>query len=246
MADGHGAPLVGGVGGDALHQLIQCLLHGEGLSQLADLTLRGGPAQQLDFQGAGDHRLQLGEPPVFPQVVQRLQHKQGLHLVDELFHLPDHLFKGHAGGGQLLDLQSGQHLAGGGGTGVEYVDIALRLLLLQQDAGLFRAVVGAAEQSGQGNHIDVLPLLSLVCVQVGLGRGTGGGGCVLALAHGPEQVRLVQGVVVHKDAPVGVDGERNLHKAGVLAHLGRQVTAAVHYDLKTHALHLQTSFLKRN
>ena len=51
------------------------------------------------------------------------------------------------------------------------MDIALRLLLLQQDAGLFRAVVGAAEQSGQGNHIDVLPLLSLVCVQVGWGEG---------------------------------------------------------------------------
>ena len=29
------------------------------------------------------------------------------------------------------------------------MDIALRLLLLQQDAGLFRAVVGAAEQGEQ-------------------------------------------------------------------------------------------------
>ncbi len=55
------------------------------------------------------------------------------------------------------------------------MDVALRFLLFQQDPGLDRAVVGAAEQGGQGDHIDVIRA-ALVGVQIALGGGAGGGG----------------------------------------------------------------------
>ena len=50
------------------------------------------------------------------------------------------------------------------------MDVPLRGLLLQQGLGLLGAVVGAAEQCGEGHHIDVL-LLPLIGVQIALGRG---------------------------------------------------------------------------
>ena len=137
-----------------------------------------------------------------------------------------------------MDGHSHQQLPGGGGAGVEHVDVHLRVLLLQQDAGLFGAVVGAAEQGSQGDHIHVAG--ALVGVQIGLGGGAGGGGRVLALAHGPQQVRLVKGLIVHKGAAVGGDRQRHLDKNGVLQHGGGQVAAAVDYNFKTHVFHLQT------
>ena len=93
------------------------------------------------------------------------------------------------------------------------MDVALRFLLFQQDPGLDRAVVGAAEQGGQGDHIDVIRA-ALVGVQIALGGRAGGGGGVLALLHGPQQVAPVQGGVVHEGAVLHPDGQRHFHKAG--------------------------------
>ena len=121
-----------------------------------------------------------------------------------------------------------------------YVD--LRALLLHQDTGLFSAVVGAAEQGGQGDYIHVVR--PPVGVQIGLGGGTGGGGSVIALAHGPQQVGLVEGLIVHKGAAVGKNGQGHLHKDGIPQHGGGQIAAAVYYNFKTHVFHLQTWFFK--
>ena len=95
MANHQGAAHVGGIGGDLIHHFGQRLLDGKGLTVLADFPLGGGAHEQLDLQCPGDYRLELGEPAVFPQVLQALQHKQGLHLVDELLHLGDHPLEGH-------------------------------------------------------------------------------------------------------------------------------------------------------
>ena len=130
-----------GVGSHPVHHLSQGLLGGQSLTQLADLALRRGPHEELDFQCPGHHRLQLGQPPVFPQVFQGFQHKQSLHLGNELLHFPHNMLEGHTGGGKLPDFQCYQHLSGGGGTGIEDVDVDLRVVLLQQNPGLLRTVM---------------------------------------------------------------------------------------------------------
>ena len=211
-----------------VHHFGQGLLHGQRLPQLADLPLRRSAHEQLDLQRSGDHRLQAGQAAVFPQVFQGLQHKHGLHLIDELFHLPHHVLEGRTALGQLPDLQGHQHLAGGGGAGVEHIDVLVGVILLHQHPGLFGAVVGAAEQGGQGDHIHVLLLRALIGIQIALGGGTGSGGGLLALLHGPQQIGLVKGLVVNKAAPVGADGQRHLYEAWVLQHLAGQIAAAVH------------------
>lgn len=121
------------------------------------------------------------------------------------------------------------------------MDVDLGVVLLQQHPGLLGAVVGTAEQGGQRDHIDVLRAAA-VGVQIGLGGGAGGGGGGLALLHGPEQVGLVEGLVIHEGAAVAADGEGHLDKAGVVLHLGGHFAAAVHDDFKTHIFHLQTWF----
>ena len=71
--------LIGGHHGD---HLTQGLLYGEGLTPLADLTLRGGAHEQLDLQRVRHNGLKSGKPAVFAQVVQILQDKEGFHLAD--------------------------------------------------------------------------------------------------------------------------------------------------------------------
>lgn len=118
------------------------------------------------------------------------------------------------------------------------MDVAFRGLLLQQCLGLLSTVVGAAEQRGEGHHIDVL-LPTLIGVQIALGRGARGGGGILTLLHGPQQVRLVKGLIIHEHAPVHLDGHGDPHETGLFFHLGGQIAAAVHNDFETHIIHLQ-------
>mgnify|MGYP006922468776 CR=1 FL=1 len=61
-----------------------------------DLPLPGGAAQQLHPQRPGNQGLHLGQPPVFAQIVQILQDKEGLHPADIGLHPLHHLVKGHA------------------------------------------------------------------------------------------------------------------------------------------------------
>ena len=238
MGDAQGAAGVLLIGGHHGDHLAQGLLHGERLAPLTDLALRGGAHEQLDLQRVRHNGLEPGEPAVLAQVVQILQDKEGLHLVDIAGGPADYRFEVLAGRGQLLNLQRGEHLAGGGGAGVEDMHAGLRVLLQVHGPGLGGAVVGAGEQGGEGDHIDVVRA-ALHGIQILSGRGTGGGGGLLALLHPPEEGRLVEGGVVGHHGVPHPDGEGDADKTAASEHGGRQVTAAVHDNFKTHIINLQ-------
>ena len=139
--------------------------------------LGGGTHEQLDTQSAGDQGLNLGEPAVFPQIVQGFQHKISLHLIDIAGHLADHGGEIHARLGQLLDLQGHQHLSRRGGAGVEDVHIGVGVVLQPEAPRLGRRVVGAGEQGGKGDHVQVVGT-AVKSLQILDGGGTGGLGAV--------------------------------------------------------------------
>ena len=111
------------------------------------------------------------------------------------------------------------------------MDAGLRVFLQPQGPGLGRRVVGAGEEGGQGDNIQLLrPAVERV--QILGGGGTGGVGRFRALAHGIEQVPAVQTGAVH-DGPVPyVDGQGHADEIAAVELGGGQVAAAVHDDLK--------------
>lgn len=100
------------------------------------------------------------------------------------------------------------------------------------------AVVGAGQQGGESDHIDVV-CAALHGVQILSRGGAGRGGGLLALLHPPQQGGLVKGGVVGHHGVPNPDGEGDADKASAAEHGGRQVAAAVHNDFKTHIINLQ-------
>ena len=107
-------------------------------------------------------------------------------------------------------------------------------VILQPDAaGLGRRVVGAGQQGGEGDHIQVVRP-AVKGLQVLHGGGAGGLGSGLTLLHPPQQLSLIKGVVIHDGVVAHPDGQRHLDKA-LLPELGRrQIAAAVDNDLERH------------
>ena len=77
------------------------------------------------------------------------------------------------------------------------MDVDVGLFLLHQQPGLLRAVVGAAEQSRQRDHIHIVHPAA-VGVQIALGRGAGGAGSLLGSRHAGNQILRCQHAVVLK------------------------------------------------
>ena len=91
----------------------------------------------------------------------------------------------------------------------------------------------AAEQGGEGDHVDVA--LSLpVCLQIVAGRGAGGGRGVLALVHGVDEQAGVQALVIDVILSAHTDGKRDRAEHWVGPHFGGQIAAAVNDDGKAH------------
>ncbi len=112
------------------------------------------------------------------------------------------------------------------------------VLLQVHGPGLGGAVVGAGQQGGEGNHIDIVRA-ALHGVQILSRGGAGGRGSLLALLHPPQQGGLVKGGVVGHHGVPNPDGEGDADKASAAEHGGCQVAAAVHNDFKTHIINLQ-------
>ena len=233
------------VGGHNVRQLVQRLLDGQGLGVLLDLALRGGAHHQLHPQRSSDQRLHPGQTSGLAQHVQVFQHEQGVHLGDILFHLGHHLSKGHAGRGQLGDFQSDEGLTSGGRAGVKHPDVALGVLLHKHLGGLPRAVVGAGEQSGEGDHINV-SIHRLKGVQIVRRRGTGGVGGLLAHGHGIHQGLRYQGVIIPELVLTHIYGQGNTMENAGPEQFGAEVAAAIDNNFKTHKQKPLISFLQLN
>ena len=96
--------------------------------------------------------------------------------------------------------------------------IGVGVILQPEIPGLGRRIVGAGEQGGEGDHIQVVGA-AVEGLQILNGGGAGGLGGRGALLHPPEQVALVKGGVVHHDVLSHPDGQRDADKA-VLPELG--------------------------
>ena len=92
-------------------------------------------------------------------------------------------------------------------------------MVLQPEAPrLGRRVVGAGEQGGKSDHVQVVGT-AVKSLQILYGGGTGGLGGRGALLHPPEQGTLVKGGIVYHDMLTYPDGQRDADKA-VLPELG--------------------------
>jgi hypothetical protein len=70
-------------------------------------------------------------------------------------------------------------------------------MLLQPDLpGLLGAVMGAGQQGGEGDHVQLVGA-AVKSVQILGGGGAGGLRSALAFLHPPQQLRLVKGGVIH-------------------------------------------------
>ena len=124
----------------------------------------------------------------------------------------------HARLGQLLDFQGHQNLARRGGAGVEDVHIGVGVVLQPEAPRLGRRVVGAGEQGGKSDHIQVVGA-AVKRLQILDGGRAGGLGSRGTLLHPPEQGTLVKGGIVYHDMLTHPDGQRDADKA-VLPELG--------------------------
>ena len=223
------------------HQLVQRLPDGQRLSMAHDLPLGGGPHHQLHPQRPGDQGLHPGEPPRLAQDVQIFQHEQGVHPGNAPLHLRHHLAEGHPRPRQLGQRQGDMGLPGGGGAGVEHMDIPVRMLLPEDLGGLPCAVVGAGQQRGQGDHVNV-PLRRLIRRQIFRRGGAGCVGRLLAHGHGVHQLLGAQRLIVTELAVPHVDGQGDALIDPGGQHVRAEVAAAVNNDFETHTQKLQTSF----
>lgn len=217
---------------DPAHHLRQSLAHGEPLSQLLDLPLPGAAHQKLHPQGAGDQGLHPGHAAVFPQIIQILQYKHGMHPGDIRLHRLHHPLEGLPRRGQLVNQQGDLGLPRRGGTGIEHMDVAPSPLLPVDGPCLHSHVVGAGQRGGQGDDVGILPLLKLL--QILAGSGTGGPGRFAATCHQIQQGLLVKALIVHDDLAAHMDGQRDLHKPVAGQEQRGRVSTAVADDLVCH------------
>lgn len=96
-----------------LHHLLQRLLDAPALIYFHNHAMISRH-DRFNVQCARKNRRQSRQPPVLLQRVQILQNKIRLHMIPELIHTGNNLFKGSAGLRQLLNLKSNQALAAAG------------------------------------------------------------------------------------------------------------------------------------
>ena len=119
----------------------------------------------------------------------------------------------------------------------------LRVVLQPHEPGLCRGIMGAGQQSREGDHVEVLRP-AVEGVQVLGGGGAGGLGGALALPHFPQQVRLIEGGVIDDGRVSHMDGQRHTEETPLSELGGRQIAAAVHDNFEAHTYNLPISFQK--
>ena len=138
--------------------------------------------------------------------------------------------------GQLLELQAQGHFAGGGGVGIEHMDVLFRVRGHGHLGAGIGAIICAAHLGGKGDDINIL-FGALAGLGKGHGGRTGGAGRGAAFCHIRQEGGAIQGCVIDEGAAVQVDGKGYPRNKGEnvlsLLHI---IAAAVCNDLIMHGL----------
>ena len=140
--------------------------------------------------------------------------------------------------GQLLELQAQGHFAGGGGVGIEHMDVLFRVRGHGHLGAGIGAIICAAHLGGKGDDINIL-LGTLTC----LGKGHRGGACGTgrraAFCHIRQEGGAIQGCVIDEGAAAQVDGKGYPRNKGEnvlsLLHI---IATAVGNDFVMHGLYV--------